>query len=42
LKDAGTDGKVILKNILKEQGGRVWSQYIWLRTGASGVAVGTH
>jgi hypothetical protein len=30
-----TGGRKILKQILKEKGGVVWSQFIWPRTGTS-------
>jgi hypothetical protein len=36
-EDLGEDGRIILEWILGEWGGRVWTGYIWLRIGTSGV-----
>jgi hypothetical protein len=36
LDNLGTDMKVILKWILGNWGGKVWTDFIWLRTGTSG------
>jgi hypothetical protein len=35
LEDLGTDGSIILEQILGKQGGKVWTRCIWLRTGTS-------
>jgi hypothetical protein len=35
LEDLGVDGRIILKQILKERGGRPCASLIWLSTGAS-------
>ena len=37
VRDQGVDGRIILKRILKDWGGRVWTGLICLRTGTSGV-----
>jgi hypothetical protein len=29
------DGKTILKWIIRKQGGKVWTGFVWLRTGTS-------
>jgi hypothetical protein len=29
------DGKIILERILRKQGGKLWTEFIWLRTGIS-------
>jgi hypothetical protein len=34
-KDLGVDGRIILQWNLGKQGGKVWTEYIWLRTGTS-------
>jgi hypothetical protein len=36
LEDLGVDGKVILRLIFKEEGGRVWTGFIWFRLENSG------
>jgi hypothetical protein len=36
LKDLGVDGKIILKCILGEYGGNVWTGFIWLWIRTSG------
>jgi hypothetical protein len=36
LEDLRTDGRIILKLILKRQGGRVWIGFTWLKIGISG------
>jgi hypothetical protein len=36
LEDLGVDGKMMLEQILRKQGGRVWTGCIWLRIGNSG------
>jgi hypothetical protein len=36
LEDLGIDGKIILKLILRKQGGKVWTGFVWLRIGTSG------
>lgn len=33
LENLGLDGKVILKRMLKEYGGIMWTRMIWLRVG---------
>jgi hypothetical protein len=33
----GVDGRIILELILGKLGGMVWTGFIWLRIGASGV-----
>jgi hypothetical protein len=35
LEDLGIDGRIILNWILGKQGKRVWTGFIWLRTGTS-------
>jgi hypothetical protein len=35
-EDVVIDGKVVLEWILEKQAGRVWTGFMWLRTGASG------
>jgi hypothetical protein len=35
-KDLGLHGMIILKRILKKQGGRVWTGFVYLRIGTSG------
>jgi hypothetical protein len=39
LEDLGIDGKIMLECILGKQGGRMWTGFIWLRIGASGVSL---
>jgi hypothetical protein len=34
--DLVVDGRIILELILGEQGGEMWTGYIWLRIGTSG------
>jgi hypothetical protein len=34
-EEFGIDGKIILEWILRKLGGKVWSGFIWLRTGTS-------
>jgi hypothetical protein len=36
LEDVTVDGRIILKKILKRYDGRVWTGFVWLRTGTSG------
>jgi hypothetical protein len=36
LGDQVVDGRIILESILWEQGGIIWTGFIWLRTGTSG------
>jgi hypothetical protein len=40
LKDLGIDG-MILKCILRKQGGRMWTGFIWLKTGTGGGLLST-
>jgi hypothetical protein len=35
-EDLGTDERIILKWFLRKHGGRVWIEFIWLRTGTGG------
>jgi hypothetical protein len=35
----GENGRMILIRILKEQGQRVWTEFIWIRMGSSGASV---
>jgi hypothetical protein len=30
--DLGSDGRIILKSILKEQNWRVWAEFVWQST----------
>jgi hypothetical protein len=36
LDDLGTDGGMVLEWILGRWGGRVWTEFIWLRVGTGG------
>jgi hypothetical protein len=36
LVDIGVDRRFLLKWILKKQGARMWTGFIWLRIGSSG------
>jgi hypothetical protein len=36
LENLGIDGKIILEQILKKMGGRVWTGLIWFSSGTSG------
>jgi hypothetical protein len=36
LGELGIDGRTLLNIILRKENGRVWTEYIWLRTGTSG------
>jgi hypothetical protein len=36
LKNLDMDGRRLLKLILKKYGGRLWSEFIWLRIGMIG------
>jgi hypothetical protein len=36
-EDLGAVGKIILERILGKQSGKVWTGFIWLRTGTGGV-----
>jgi hypothetical protein len=36
LEDVGVDRRIILKRICKVQSRRLWTQFIWLRTGTNG------
>jgi hypothetical protein len=38
LEDIGIDGVIILEWILRNYGGRVWTGFIWLRTGTGGAS----
>jgi hypothetical protein len=40
-EDLGIDAKIILEWILGEEGGRVWTGCIWIRTGTSGEFLST-
>jgi len=42
LEDVSVDKKIILKRIFKVQGRRLWTQFIWLRTGTNGKPLWTH
>jgi hypothetical protein len=35
-EDLGVDGKIILEWVLGEEGGKVWTEFMWLRIGISG------
>jgi hypothetical protein len=35
-EDLHADAEIILEWILRKEGGKVWTGFIWLRTGASG------
>jgi hypothetical protein len=35
-EDVSANGRMILKWILEEQGGKLWTECIWLRIGTSG------
>jgi len=35
-EDPGVDGNIILEWILLKKGGRVWTEFIWLKIGTSG------
>jgi hypothetical protein len=35
-EDGGVDEKIILERILGENSGKLWTGFIWLRTGTSG------
>jgi hypothetical protein len=35
-KDMGVDVCILLKLILRKQGGREWTEVVWLRIGTSG------
>jgi hypothetical protein len=32
-KDLGIDGRIILERILEKQGRKLWTGFMWLRTG---------
>jgi hypothetical protein len=36
LEDVGINGRTILNCILKQQGGRAWTEFMWLRNRAGG------
>jgi hypothetical protein len=36
LKDLGVDGRIIVECALGKYGGKVWTGFIWFRTGTSG------
>jgi len=36
-EDLGVDGSIILERVLREQGGDLWTEFIWLRIGTNGV-----
>jgi hypothetical protein len=35
-EDLGVNGRIIFECILGKQGGKVWTEFIWLRIGTSG------
>jgi hypothetical protein len=35
-EDLGVDGMIILELILGKQGGKVWTEFVWIRIGTNG------